>query len=63
MSERDKITQGTNDRSVDETIAQSGPGLPDDSSLGPDISENEIKKQSEAFLKRQSNTGAKKGRT
>jgi hypothetical protein len=31
MDEREKITPGTNDRSVDETNAGTGPGIPDDS--------------------------------
>jgi hypothetical protein len=31
MDEREKITTGTNDRPVDETIAGTGPGIPDDS--------------------------------
>jgi hypothetical protein len=39
MDEREKITPGTNDRSVDETIAGTGPGIPDDS-LAP--SEDEL---------------------
>jgi hypothetical protein len=39
MDEREKITPGTNGRSVDETIAGTGPGIPDDS-LAP--SEDEL---------------------
>ncbi|MDZ5697693.1 hypothetical protein [Chelativorans sp. M5D2P16] len=35
MARKRKITTGTNDRPVDETIAQSGGGLPDDTSRAP----------------------------
>ena len=36
--EREKISEGPNDRPLDETIAGTGPGIPDDS-LAPDESE------------------------
>jgi hypothetical protein len=37
-----KITTGLNDRPVDATIAQSGPGLPDDSGIPVEATEEEV---------------------
>lgn len=37
-----KISDGANDRSRDDTIAQTGPGLPDDTSKPVEASEEEI---------------------
>lgn len=37
-----KITNGPNDRSRDDSIAQSGPGIPDDSSAPVEASDNDI---------------------
>ena len=36
-----KLTEGLNDRPKDTTIAQSGAGLPDDTSRPPEIDEDE----------------------
>ena len=36
-----KLTEGLNDRPKDATIAQSGAGLPDDTSRPPEIDEDE----------------------
>jgi hypothetical protein len=36
-----KLTQGLNDRPKGETIAQTGAGLPDDTSRAPDINDEE----------------------
>jgi hypothetical protein len=30
MADKEKITDGANERSVDESLASSGPGIPDD---------------------------------
>jgi hypothetical protein len=42
MARTAKITTGPNDRPRDETIAQSGGGLPDDSSAAVDVNQNRI---------------------
>ncbi len=44
MSDKRKITTGANDRPVDETIAQSGRGLPDDGGLPAEINEDTVEK-------------------
>jgi hypothetical protein len=41
---RSKITTGANDRPKDETIAQTGAGIPDDSSLPIEISDEEVER-------------------
>ncbi|QQR41297.1 hypothetical protein [Devosia rhizoryzae] len=41
---RAKISNGANDRPIDETIAQTGAGLPDDSSKPVDVSDAEIER-------------------
>jgi hypothetical protein len=33
MADREKITDGPNERAIDETIAGTGPGIPDDAQL------------------------------
>jgi hypothetical protein len=33
MADREKITNGPNERAIDETIAGTGPGIPDDAML------------------------------
>jgi hypothetical protein len=38
---KSKVTDGANDRPIDETIAQTGEGLPDDSSKPIDIDDDE----------------------
>ena len=42
-----KVTTGANDRPKDETIAQTGPGLPDDTTLPVDVSEEEVERARE----------------
>lgn len=37
-----KISKGTNDRPRDASIAQTGPGIPDDSSRPVDVADKEI---------------------
>ena len=38
MADREKITDGPNERAIDETIAGTGPGIPDDALLpGEDL--------------------------
>ena len=39
-----KTTTGNNDRPLDSSIAQTAPGLPDDSSLPPDVSDEEVER-------------------
>ena len=39
-----KVTTGANDRPKDETIAQTGPGLPDDSTRPVEVSEEEVER-------------------
>jgi hypothetical protein len=40
MADKEKITDGPNERSVNETIAGTGPGIPDDALLaGQDLPE------------------------
>jgi hypothetical protein len=39
-----KITDGANDRSKTETIAQTGEGLPDDAGSAVDISDDEVER-------------------
>lgn len=41
---KSKITTGANDRPVDESIAQTAPGLPDDSSRTPDVSDAAVER-------------------
>ncbi|MDF2798132.1 MAG: hypothetical protein K0R85_876 [Devosia sp.] len=41
---RSKITTGANDRPKDETIAQTGAGIPDDSSLPIEVSDEEVER-------------------
>jgi len=49
---KSKVTTGANDRPKDETIAQTGDGLPDDSSKPVEVDEAEVEKAREQ-LKRQ----------
>ncbi|WP_127752494.1 hypothetical protein [Devosia sp. 1566] len=39
-----KATTGANDRPKDETIAQTGAGLPDDTSLPVDVSDEDVER-------------------
>lgn len=45
MADKPKLTTGTNDRPKHETIAQTGQGLPDDSSNPVDASAEQIARQ------------------
>lgn len=49
MTARSKITTGPNDRPKDETIAQTGPGLPDDTSLPLDATDEQIERAKESL--------------
>ena len=42
MPQRSKITTGPNDRPLDESISQTAPGLPDDSSRSPEVDDEEV---------------------
>lgn len=42
MAQKSKITTGTNDRPRNETIGQSGEGLPDDSSMSLEVDETAV---------------------
>ncbi|KKB12544.1 hypothetical protein VE25_06355 [Devosia geojensis] len=44
MPQRKKITTGPNDRPVDESIGQTAPGLPDDSSRSPDVDDRDVER-------------------
>jgi hypothetical protein len=44
MNSSRKITTGKNDRSRDETIAQSGPGIPDDSGTPVEVDEVQVER-------------------
>ncbi|MBY2919143.1 hypothetical protein [Rhizobium leguminosarum] len=44
-----KITEGLNDRPKDSTIAQSGPGLPDDSGQPIEATDQEVERVREKF--------------
>ncbi|WIJ25699.1 hypothetical protein [Devosia sp. RR2S18] len=39
-----KLSTGPNDRPLDSTVAQTGSGIPDDSSLPPEISDEEVER-------------------
>ncbi|WP_137389909.1 hypothetical protein [Rhodoligotrophos defluvii] len=58
MEKKAKITTGPNDRPRDETIGQSGPGLPDDSSRPVEVDEAEIERARQA-LERNADGGAR----
>jgi hypothetical protein len=63
MAQRSKITTGANDRPRDETIGQSGEGLPDDSGRPLEADESQIARIREKLERkpprpRQVNTGA-----
>ena len=44
---KSKISNGLNDRPIDETISSTAPGLPDDSSHPVEISDDEIRRMEE----------------
>ncbi|TXR47847.1 hypothetical protein [Phyllobacterium endophyticum] len=44
MNSSRKITTGNNDRPRDETIAQSGPGVPDDSGTPVEVDEVQVER-------------------
>ncbi|MGI6852382.1 hypothetical protein [Mesorhizobium sp. 1B3] len=49
MTARPKITTGSNDRPKDDTIAQTGPGLPDDTSRPVEATDDQIKHAKESL--------------
>lgn len=49
MTARPKITTGLNDRPKDDTIAQTGPGLPDDTSRPVEATDEQIKRAKESL--------------
>ncbi|RFB85832.1 hypothetical protein B5K11_29545 [Rhizobium leguminosarum bv. trifolii] len=51
MEKRAKISTGTNDRPTNETIAQSGPGIPDDSGPLVEPTEAEIERVKASLLR------------
>ncbi|KPH05859.1 hypothetical protein CO657_35575 (plasmid) [Rhizobium acidisoli] len=50
MNRRAKISTGTNARPRDETIAESGPGIPDDSGRLVELTDAEIKRVEASLL-------------
>ena len=58
MDEKSKITTGLNDRPRNETIGQTGAGIPDDSSQPVEVSDEEVERVREKLLK---DRPAKKG--
>lgn len=50
MTQKPKITTGPNDRPLDETIGQTGEGLPDDSSRPVDVQEESVRRVGEQWL-------------
>ncbi|MGV4791758.1 hypothetical protein [Rhizobium sp. F40D2] len=51
MYRRAKISTGTNARPRDETIAESGPGIPDDSGRLVELTDAEIKRVEASLLR------------
>lgn len=49
MTARPKITTGPNDRPKDETIAQTGPGLPDNTSQPVEATDEQIERAKESL--------------
>lgn len=49
MPKKSKITTGPNDRPSDETISQTGGGLPDDSARSPQTTESEVERTRKAL--------------
>ncbi|MCT7377207.1 hypothetical protein [Chelativorans salis] len=59
MPHKSKITTGANDRPVDETVAQTGAGLPDDTSKQMDVDQRQVDETREVLEKgRKSRPGA-----
>ncbi|MBE7184052.1 MAG: hypothetical protein INR68_06560 [Methylobacterium mesophilicum] len=53
MEEKSKITTGLNDRPRNETIGQTGAGLPDDSGQPVEVDEKQMERMREKLLKDQ----------
>ncbi|RWX76707.1 hypothetical protein EPK99_13595 [Neorhizobium lilium] len=51
MSKDDKITDGLNDRPRNETIGQSGPGIPDDSSEPIVVDDEAVERARQSLMK------------
>ncbi|ACE94379.1 hypothetical protein AMC90_PD00301 (plasmid) [Rhizobium phaseoli] len=51
MDRRAKISTGANDRPRNETIAGSGPGIPDDSGRVVELTDEEIKRTKASLLR------------
>jgi hypothetical protein len=42
--DKNKLSSGPNDRPLSSTIAQTGSGIPDDTSLPPEVSDEEVER-------------------
>ncbi|MBX5229349.1 hypothetical protein HJC06_23515 [Rhizobium sp. NLR9b] len=51
MDKRAKISTGTNDRPRNETIAESGPGIPDDSGRMVEVPDAEARRMKASLLR------------
>lgn len=51
MDKQSKISTGTNDRSRNETIAETGPGIPDDSGRLVELTDAEIERMTASLLR------------
>ena len=51
MNKDEKITEGLNDRPRNDTIGQSGPGVPDDSSEPIEVSDGAVERARESLEK------------
>lgn len=51
MDKRGKISTGTNDRPRNETIAESGPGIPDDSGRMVEVPDAEARRMKASLLR------------
>jgi hypothetical protein len=51
MDKRAKVSTGTNDRSRNETIAETGPGIPDDSGRLVELTDAEIERMKASLLR------------
>jgi hypothetical protein len=55
MDRRAKITTGTNDRPRNETVAESAPGIPDDSGHPVELTDAEIERVKDSLLRGRQN--------
>lgn len=58
MAQKPKITTGTNDRPRNETIGQSGEGLPDDSSTPLEVDEAMVARLRDKLLGKPAQAGS-----